>query len=241
MPLRAIVRAVGGDLYDGGRRANVPAPGHSPLDRSSPSCGLANGWSCTVLARPTGAKSWTRFARGLIDASGAPTDASTEAPLRRSPAERVAMALALWTAARKLTGTLAERHLRLLHVERPSGGALGYHPAVRAAVYADAGPTKPALLAVIVDPDGALTAVDITCLDSSGRQPCKGVAIFAAQSGDEYCGRHQLVDRADHLPATPYIAPRLFSVDHRLEVHLRAIRETSRSSGSRPAARTLGF
>jgi putative DNA primase/helicase len=34
MPLRAIVRALGGELYDGGRRANVPAPGHSARDRS---------------------------------------------------------------------------------------------------------------------------------------------------------------------------------------------------------------
>ena len=34
MSLRAIVEAVGGDLYEGGRRANIPAPGHSAEDRS---------------------------------------------------------------------------------------------------------------------------------------------------------------------------------------------------------------
>ncbi len=34
MSLRAIVRALGGELYDGGRRANIPAPGHSAGDRS---------------------------------------------------------------------------------------------------------------------------------------------------------------------------------------------------------------
>ena len=34
MSLRAIVQALGGDLYDGGRRANIPAPGHSAQDRS---------------------------------------------------------------------------------------------------------------------------------------------------------------------------------------------------------------
>ena len=34
MSLRAIVRRLGGDLYDGGRRANIPAPGHSARDRS---------------------------------------------------------------------------------------------------------------------------------------------------------------------------------------------------------------
>ena len=34
MSLREIVRVLGGDLYDGGRRANVPAPNHSHVDRS---------------------------------------------------------------------------------------------------------------------------------------------------------------------------------------------------------------
>jgi len=34
MSLREIVRVLGGDLYDGGRRANVPAPKHSRADRS---------------------------------------------------------------------------------------------------------------------------------------------------------------------------------------------------------------
>ena len=32
--LAAIVRALGGDLYAGGGRANVPGPGHSAADRS---------------------------------------------------------------------------------------------------------------------------------------------------------------------------------------------------------------
>jgi len=34
MSLHPIVAALGGDLYQGGRRANVPAPGHSQADRS---------------------------------------------------------------------------------------------------------------------------------------------------------------------------------------------------------------
>ena len=34
MSLRTIVQALGGELYDGGRRANIPAPGHSAADRS---------------------------------------------------------------------------------------------------------------------------------------------------------------------------------------------------------------
>ena len=34
MSLRPIVNAFGGDLYQGGARASVPAPGHSAEDRS---------------------------------------------------------------------------------------------------------------------------------------------------------------------------------------------------------------
>ncbi|MGC1304685.1 MAG: virulence-associated protein E, partial [Caulobacteraceae bacterium] len=34
MSLRPIVEALGGELYDRGRRANIPGPGHSPADRS---------------------------------------------------------------------------------------------------------------------------------------------------------------------------------------------------------------
>jgi len=35
MTLHAIVAALGGDLYQGGLRANIPAPGHSRTDRSA--------------------------------------------------------------------------------------------------------------------------------------------------------------------------------------------------------------
>ena len=34
MSLKSIVEVLGGELYDGGRRANIPAPYHSRADRS---------------------------------------------------------------------------------------------------------------------------------------------------------------------------------------------------------------
>ncbi len=168
MPLRAIVRALGGDLYDGGRRANVPAPGHSSRDRS-----VSLLWTGErLVVHGFGATGWREVlddlrARGLVDGNGAPAAASSPKPLA---GERVAKAQALWSAARPLAGTLSERHLRLRGVRRPGGMALRHHPAVPAAVYAEAGPTRPALLGAITDAEGALTAVEITYLDPSGRR-----------------------------------------------------------------------
>ncbi len=171
MPLRAIVRALGGDLYDGGRRANVPAPGHSARDRS-----VSLLWTGQrLVAHGFGGADWREVlddlrARGLIDAAGAPAGAGVGPAAGRTPRERVAAALALWAGGRPLAGALAERHLRLRGVRRAAGPALRHHPAVAAAVYADAGPTKPALLAAITDPAAELTAVEITYLDPSGRR-----------------------------------------------------------------------
>ncbi len=171
MPLRAIVRALGGDLYDGGRRANVPAPGHSPRDRS-----VSLLWTgARLVVHGFGAAGWREVlddlrARGLIDAAGAPPDAGAPSPPQRPPEKRIAIAHALWAAARPLPGTLAERHLRLRGVRRPLNRALRHHPAVPAAVYADAGAVKPALLAAITNAARELTAVEITYLDPNGRR-----------------------------------------------------------------------
>jgi hypothetical protein len=163
MPLRAIVRALGGEIYDGGRRANVPAPGHSARDRS-----VSLLWTGErLVAHGFGGADWRAVlddlrVRGLIDASGRPNGVgAAAAPPLRSPELRVAAAAALWAGARPLEGTLAERHLRLRGVHRPLSASLRYHPAVPAAVYAAAGPERPALLAAITDPGGALTAVEM--------------------------------------------------------------------------------
>jgi putative DNA primase/helicase len=171
MPLRAIVRALGGDLYDGGHRANVPGPGHNPRDRS-----VSLLWTGErLVVHGFGGADWREVlddlrARGLIDAAGAPAGAGVAPATGRTPRERVATALALWAGGRSLAGALAERHLRLRGVRRAADPALRHHPAVAAAVYADAGPTKPALLAAITDPAAELTAVEITYLDPSGRR-----------------------------------------------------------------------
>jgi hypothetical protein len=173
--LKGIVRACGGDLYAGGRRANIPAPGHSRGDRSV-SLWLHDG---RLLVHSFGSTDWRDVlddlrARGLIDARGTVLDgAGAHTRLREEPSdrERVETAERLWSEARPLAGTLSERHLRLRSVRcTPTDADLRHHPAVPIAVYADRGRRAPALLAGLRDPQGRLTAVEVTYLDRQGRR-----------------------------------------------------------------------
>lgn len=167
--LAPIVRALGGDLWAGGRRANVPGPGHGPEDRSV-SLLLSRG---RVIVHCFAGDEWREVladlaARGLADADGRiGDDTGGSAPPGLSRAARLAVARRLWNEARPVAGALSERHLHLRGVEPPPDG-LRHHPAVSAAVYADAGPRRPALLAAIRSPEGAVTGVEATYLAPSG-------------------------------------------------------------------------
>lgn len=175
LSLKPIVRACGGELYGGGRRANIPAPGHSRHDRSV-SLWLQNG---RVVVHSFGSADWREVlddlrARGLVDARCAPRGGgNTDHPRRAEPDDRVRLETAqrLWSEARPLAGSLSERHLRLRRIGwTPAADALRHHPRVPTAIYADRGRRLPALLAGVRDPLGTLTAVEITYLDSSGRR-----------------------------------------------------------------------
>jgi len=176
MSLRTIVDALGGDLYDGGRRALVPAPGHSPADRSV-SLLLTGG---RLLIHSFGEADWRAVrddlqARGLLDAlgrsaAGEPADDGPGA-MRPARAARVAAAEGLWLGGAPLARqTPAARYCRRRAVAGPleTLGALRSHPAAPLSVYAAKGPTRPALLAAVVDPAGTLTAVEATYLTPSG-------------------------------------------------------------------------
>ena len=172
MSLSAIVRALGGDLYAGGRRANVPGPGHSRDDRSVSlllegrrvivHCFAGDDWR-DVLA--------DLRARGLVDAAGGLTGgAGIPRPLAEPPnrAASRAIALSLWAEAGPTAGTLSARHAQLRGVPRPLPDALRHHGGVSAAVYAGAGPRRPALLAAIRDAAGGLCGVEVTYLAPNG-------------------------------------------------------------------------
>lgn len=181
MSLSAIVQALGGELYERGRRAVVPGPGHSRHDRSV-SLLLSEG---RLIVHSFGRSSWREVldelrGRGLVDASGRPAPGGGDAgprALPRSGALRTAAAAALWTQGAPLARQLSLRHVRRRGVTRstPISPALRHHGGVAQAAYAGRGPRRPALLAAVVGADGDLSAVEVTYLDPDGSR-ARGLA-----------------------------------------------------------------
>lgn len=178
MTLRAIVAALGGDLYANGRRANVPAPGHSRTDRSV-SLLLEQD---KVIVHSFGAAEWREVLddlrrRGLIDGAARRLLGSGSVEVRSgdrpAPPIRLSTARTLWDGGivPAPSGVVA-RHLALRHVAWAQGpGGLREHPAAALSVYRAGGPVCRAMMAGIHDPDGALTAVELTYLTPAGRSP----------------------------------------------------------------------
>jgi hypothetical protein len=176
MTLHAIVAALGGDLYHGGQRANVPAPGHSARDRSV-SLMLSEG---RVVVHSFGAADWRGVrdalrSRGLIDAQGrllpgSPFGASEPSPNLRL---RLETASRLWEGGVPLRPTTGSAlHLRRRGIDLSGGDILNlrHHPTAPVSVYRSGSLTRPALMARISDAGDILTAVELTYLDPNGRR-----------------------------------------------------------------------
>jgi len=183
MSLLQIVRALGGELYDGGRRASVPAPGHSPHDRSV-SLLFEND---RVVAHCFGDGDWKRVlddlrGRGLIDGERRPTSLAPGAARRLSAprasappgsrALRIATAQRIWGLGQPLGRSAAAQYLRRRGVTRalPGPDAARYIAEAPTAAYAAQSRTRPALALGLVGPDGALTAVELTYLTPDGQR-----------------------------------------------------------------------
>ncbi len=179
MSLRTIVETLGGDLYDAGRQANIPAPGHSAADRSVSLLLRDN----RVVVHTFGDGDWRAVLdhlreHKLIDAANAPLEGPGIAiggrPFRESATarERLETALRLWDAARPLPRTLSERHCRLRGVARdlPGPAALRHLTDTPVTVYRPGRHRRPALLAGVQDASGRYTAVEITYLAANGRR-----------------------------------------------------------------------
>lgn len=173
MSLRPIVQALGGDLYDRGQRANIPAPGHSAADRSV-SLLLKEG---RIIVHTFGDGDWRVVldhlrGEGLVDAHNAPTTLSQS---RRASAagnpgttiERLNAARRIWEAGKAVAHTLSERHCRLRAITRALPGPqvlrhCGHAPV--SAYAAESRHHRPALLVGVSDAAGAFTAVEVTYL-----------------------------------------------------------------------------
>jgi putative DNA primase/helicase len=175
MPLRTIVRALGGDLYDGGRRANIPAPGHSSADRSV-SLLFRDG---RIIVNTFGDGGWREVLDhlrrlGLVDAHNAPSSLAAPPPasfgVRPPDWRRCEAARALWRIGQPIAGRLAERHCRLRNIQRalPDEEVMRHAGETPVSVYGPSPLRRPALLAAIRDPAGAVTAVEITYLAPNG-------------------------------------------------------------------------
>jgi hypothetical protein len=168
--LAEIVGVLGGDLYDRGRRAVVPGPGHSRADRSVSLLLVGD----RVVVHSFAGDSWSQVlddlkARGLVDDAGRLAGGGSASPdTPPSRPERIAVARTLWDTARPIAGTLSALHLQRRGVGRAAPDALRHHPAVPAAVYADRGLRRPALLAAVRDAAGDLCGVELTYLAPSG-------------------------------------------------------------------------
>lgn len=170
-PLERIVEACGGDLLDGGRRALIPGPGHSPRDRS---VSLLEGDDGHILIYCFSPKDDWRDVRRALEERGlliagdkapeAPWTGATASPPPRG--ERVLRAKRFWDEALAVRSTIAERYLKHRAVQVLADlPALRFHPAMTSL---EDRLRRPALLSAIVGDDGDLQGVEITLLSPDG-------------------------------------------------------------------------
>ncbi|WP_287105123.1 toprim domain-containing protein [Brevundimonas sp.] len=180
MSLRQIVTILGGDLYQNGLRANVPAPGHGKADRSV-SLLLDGG---RVVIHTFGAADWREVRddlrrRGLVDPGGRLMGVADtrDRPVIDHPRRR-AVAGALWQdgVSPARTGVVA-RHLAVRGVAwREDLDDLLEHPRAPFSVYRPGRRAKRAMMTGIRSPSGDLTAIELTYLATNG-QVASGLSV----------------------------------------------------------------
>lgn len=181
--LRDIVRQHGGDLYAGGRQANIPAPGHSKHDRSL-SLTLSddgeriifnqfseNGGSVRAImaylgiqarVRPQTAAERARYQR-LRDHERRVRQAQARA---QADADR-ALCRSIWEGAQPAAATPVESYLwgRGLIVEASD---VAFHPAAPRSKDPEKQATAPAMVCMVRSFDGRAQALHLTYLRPGG-------------------------------------------------------------------------
>lgn len=177
--LREIVSRLGGDLYNGGRAASVPGPGHSPRDRS-----------LSLKLSEDGRLLWCSHANDPAEAVwrylGLPRDAGAHMDKREADrmrlerqrqakaesARKLAFCEKVWKATQDAEGSPVQSYLRNRGITGPVPKALRYHPA--APMDYEARTTQPAMVAIVTGPDGKQACgLHVTAIlpDGSGKAP----------------------------------------------------------------------
>lgn len=170
--LERIVAACGGALFDGGRRALIPGPGHSKRDRSVSLLETSDGRILIHCFSPK--DNWPQVrdalrSRRLLADDGVSHAEQWPLTTRLAPlgGERQLRAQRLWNEARPLSTSVAERYLlgRALSPEVLHTDALRFHPNMTSL---EDRVRRPSLLSAIVDADGRLQGIEITLLSRHG-------------------------------------------------------------------------
>jgi putative DNA primase/helicase len=177
--LRNIVARVGGDLYNGGRAALVPGPGHSRKDRSL-SLRLTADNARVIWFSHAGDEAAAVWPYIGLDAS------QNRDPVQESPAKRAARIAAeraetarkqafcaeVWGQTVEAAGTDVERYLRGRSITGSIPPTLRFHPAAPTSYpwyYPEPPRTFPAMVAIVTGPDGkSASGVHVTWLAKGG-------------------------------------------------------------------------
>ncbi len=174
--LERIVETCGGVLLDNGRRALICGPGHGRKDRSVSLLETEDGRILIHCFSPRDhwrdVRNWLA-ARGLLAGDGGHPDATVfDRPGKRVLAQpqcedRIARAKRWWEQATPIKGTIAEHYLRNRAISGvlPSSDVLRFHSRMTSL---DDKERRPALLAAILDCEGALQGVQATLLSARG-------------------------------------------------------------------------
>jgi hypothetical protein len=173
--LERIVATCGGILLDGGARALIPGPNHSHKDRS---VSLAETEEGRILIHCFSPKDdWRDVRRALADLgllddeprvmTGEVRRAAPKIAAQPASEERLARAKRIWEESRSLRHTVATAYLHRRAIPEAlwDTPALRFHPSMTSL---DDRARRPALVAAITDPSGALQGVQATLLTVHG-------------------------------------------------------------------------
>lgn len=183
--LRDIVSRLGGDLYDGGKAALIPGPGHSKGDRSLSLRIIGGRLVWHSFANDDPAEVWRylgldgRQLAPMSAAEAAKARAERERERKAADARRQAFCRDVWASTVNVEGSPAERYLRdVRKIAGPLSTALRFAPAVPLG-YNPGAKRLPALVAMATRPDHYPAGLHATFLlpDGSGKAPLSNARL----------------------------------------------------------------